>query len=116
MCLSCFEYKFTPGGQGSAYLIAGPSIGFKVGSSMSNNLLGIIRPTYDLDLNYKDVDFGGVAGLGYEIPVRGRIKGFVEATYRHSFTNAIGDIGILKVDSKTSNIAFSAGLTFPVGE
>lgn len=110
------QYRFSTAGQGSAYLIAGPSVGFKVGSSMSNNLLGLIKPKYDLNLNYKDVDFGGVAGIGYEVPVRGRIKGFVEATYRHSFTNAIGDIGILRVDSKTSNFGLTAGLSMPVGK
>ncbi len=109
------KYKFSAGEEGSAYLIAGPSLGFLVDNSMSNDLLGIIRPRYNLDLNYNSVDFGGVAGLGYEIPVRGRVKGFVEATYRHSFTNAVGDLGILRVDSKTSNFGFSAGLSIPLG-
>lgn len=110
------QYRFSPGAESTAYLVAGPSVGFKVGSSMSNNFLGIIKPKYDLDLNYKDVDFGGVVGIGYQMPVRGRVKGFVEATYRHSFTNAVDDLGILKVDSKTSNFGFSAGLTMPVGK
>lgn len=111
------QYKFSTAAEGgSAYLIAGPSVGFKVGSSMSNDLLGLVKPKYNLDLNYKEVDFGGVAGIGYEMPVRGNIKGFVEATYRHSFTNAVGDVGILRVDSKTSNFGFSLGLSMPVGK
>jgi len=110
------QYKFSTAATGSAYVIAGPSVGFKVGSSMSNSLLGLMDLRYDLNLNYKDVDFGGVVGLGYEMPVRGKVKGFVEATYRHSFTNAIGDIGILRVDSKTSNFGFSVGLSMPVGK
>lgn len=109
------QYKFSPAAEGSAYLVAGPSVGFLVGNSMSNSLLGLIDLNYKLDLNYKDVDFGGVVGVGYEMPVRGRVKGFVEATYRHSFTNAIDDIGILRVDSKTSNFGFSAGLSIPLG-
>lgn len=109
------QYKFSPAAEGSAYLVAGPSIGFLVDNSMSNNLLGYTIK-YDLDLNYKKTDFAGVIGLGYEMPVRGKIKGFVEATYRHGFTNAIDNIGILKVDSKTSNFGFSAGLSMPIGK
>lgn len=109
------KYKFSTAAEGSAYVVAGPSVGFLVDNSMSNNLLGYTIK-YDLDLNYRKADFGGVIGLGYEMPVRGKIKGFAEATYRHGFTNAIDDIGILKVNSKTSNIGFSAGLSFPLGK
>lgn len=109
------KYKFSTAAEGSAYVMAGPSVGFLVDNSMSNNLLGYTIK-YDLDLNYRKADFGGVIGLGYEMPVQGKIKGFVEATYRHGFTNAIDDIGILKVNSKTSNIGFSAGLSFPLGK
>lgn len=110
------QYKFTPeAANGTAYLVAGPSVGFMVDHSMSNNLLGF-TVQYNLDLNYKAADFGGVIGLGYELPLRGKLKGFVEATYRQGFTNAINNIGILKVDSKTSNIGFSAGLSFPLGK
>ncbi len=109
------QYKFTPEAPGSAYIMAGPSVGFLVDKSMSNNLLGFTI-NYNLDLNYKSADFGGVVGLGYEMPIRGNIRGFVEATYRQGFTNAINNIGILKVDSKTSNIGFSAGLSMPLGK
>lgn len=109
------KYKFSPAAEGSAYLVAGPSVGLLVDNSMSNNLLGY-TVKYNLDLNYRKADFGGVIGLGYETPVRGKIKGFVEATYRHGFTNTIDDIGIFKMDSKTSNFGFSAGLSMPIGK
>lgn len=109
------KYRFSPAAEGSAYLVAGPSVGFLIDNSMSNDLLGF-TVKYDLDLNYKKADFGGVVGLGYEMPVRGKVKGFIEATYRQGFTNTIDDIGILKVDSKTSNFGFSAGLSMPIGK
>jgi hypothetical protein len=109
------KYNFTPEAEGSAYVVAGPSLGFLVGHTMSNRFLGLIDLNYNLDLNYRNFDLGGVVGLGYELPLNNRVKGFVEATYRHGFLNTVNDIGVLRVSSKSSNIGISAGVSFPVG-
>jgi hypothetical protein len=110
------KYKFGTPEAGRAYIVAGPSLGILLRGSMSNNLLGIVKLNYDMNLNYRDIDFAGVAGIGYETPLKGKLKGFVEATYRQSFTNAVKDIGILKVDSKTNNFGISAGVSMPIGK
>ncbi len=109
------KYRFSPEAEGSAYAIAGPSLGFMVGHTMSNKFLGLIDLNYNLDLNYRNFDLGGVVGVGYELPLSTRAKGFVEATYRHGFLNTVDDLGVLRVSSKSSNIGISAGVSFPIG-
>jgi hypothetical protein len=109
------KYNFTPEAEGSAYIVAGPSLGFLVGHTMSNKFLGLIDLNYNLDLNYRNFDLGGVVGLGYELPISEKVKGFVEATYRHGFLNTVDDLGVLRVASKSSNIGISAGVSFPIG-
>ncbi|ADQ17961.1 hypothetical protein Lbys_2284 [Leadbetterella byssophila DSM 17132] len=111
-----FKYNISTEGEGSPYVVAGPSLGFMVGHTMSNSILGLIDLNYNVNMNFKNFDLGGVVGLGYEMPLNGKMKGFVEATYRQGFLNAVDNFGPVKVDSKTSNFGISAGVSFPVGK
>ncbi len=110
------KYKFGQSTAGNGYVIGGPTLGFLVDSGLRVSLFGATNINAPLDFGFKKFEFGGQIGAGYEFPLAGKTKAFVEATYRHGFTNIIEDLGIFQFRSRNNNLGISAGLSIPIGK
>lgn len=110
------KYKFGQSTAGNGYVIGGPTLGFLVDSGLRVSLFGATNINVPLDYGFKKFEFGGQVGAGYEFPLAGKTKAFVEATYKHGFTNIIEDLGVFQFRSRNNNLGISAGLSIPIGK
>ena len=110
------KYKFATTSNSGGYIVAGPSLGFKVGDDLKLNFLSSIPANIPLNLNYNKVEFSGNIGAGYEFPLSGKVKGFVEGRYQHGFTNILQDVGIIDLKTRNRGFGISAGVSMPIGK
>jgi hypothetical protein len=109
------KYKFGQSSAGNGYVLGGPTLGFLVDSGVRVNVLGATNINVPLDYGFNKFEFGGQVGAGYEFPLTGKTKAFVEATYKQGFTNIIEDRGMFQFRSRNNNLGISAGISIPLG-
>lgn len=90
-------------------VFAGPYVGFLL-SAEDNNGNNLIGPNGD-DF-FKQIDFGGLLGLGFNYLLKSRTWLNVEAAYAGSFAN-ISEFGL--GNYKNTSLGFNVGVSFPVG-
>jgi hypothetical protein len=94
------------------YVIAGPSVGYRTGVRLKDEITGEDEDPADADENLRKWDFGVAAGGGLTVPV-GRAAAFVEGRYTWGLVNL--DKEDQELTLKNRGIQVLAGFTVPIG-
>ena len=108
-----FLLKFSkPSGRVRPYLVLGPSVGYRVGAKIKNEVTGEEENIDDEDLEKWDVSLGGGGGLS--VPVGSGVV-FLEGLYTWGLTNLNKDEAGDDAKLRNRGVQVLAGVTFLVG-
>lgn len=93
-----------------AYILFGPSFGYMIDSKARIQVLRIFPVDIPLGTGiYHRAEVSGIAGLGYEIPLKfGQI--FFEGRFQHGLTRVL-DIPTVRIPVRNQNLSLSAGIS-----
>ena len=106
------RYAFPSGGAASFHLLAGPSVGFEVGCTISGSSgsESASIDCSDAELDTKSVDFGLTGGLGLDFQASESVIITVDGLYGLGLANIAQD-----GDAKNRVFMLQAGVGFPLG-